>query len=144
MSTSLASICDNHTVSHLLKFAISLVPNSVHECFSITPNFQGFFLNQGTVVGHHLPPERECRTAVSSMVGSHQGHGARWGPGSQYILMVDLVHLLMNQENSSQASVSPRTLTWYLGKACMISTIKRAELTKSWPGSGHHCHGNPD
>lgn len=50
------------------------------------------------------------------------------------MLMDGLVHLLMNQESDSQASMSPRTPKWYLGKYCMTLTPERAELTRSWPG----------
>lgn len=48
------------------------------------------------------------------------------------MLMDGLIHLLMNQDSDSQASVSPSIPKWYLGKYCM--TPERGELTRSWPG----------
>lgn len=71
---------------------------------------------------------------MSAMVSSHQVHGARWGPCSQQMFVDGLIHLLMNQESDSQATMFPRTTKWYLRKYCMTLTPERAELTRSWPG----------
>lgn len=71
---------------------------------------------------------------MSAMVSSHQVHGARWGPCSQQMFMAGLIHLLMDQESESQASVFPRTPKWYLRKYCMTLTPERAELARSRPG----------
>lgn len=98
-----AFACDNPYHSpHLLLCDLSSSQLSPWGIFP-DPNFQGFF----------------------------QLHGARWGPCSQQMFMDGLIHLLMNQESDSQASMFPQTPKWYLRKHCMTLTPERAELTRS-------------